>query len=138
MTADPQPTPPSGPFVRPVERYGRPSRPLPKGVVAGLLAAALLAVVPLTVAVYDRMNPPVRADVLGWEISPQEVTVRVRVEKPRDEAAACVLEASDVRDELVGSRRLELPPGDDVVVVEETFPTAREAVTVEALRCETA
>ena len=134
MTAEP----PSGPLTPPEGRYGPPSRPMQRFLPLALLAVALLAVVPLTVAVYDRMNPAVQADVLGWDISENEVTVRVRVEKPSGSGARCDLEAYDISGEVVGSRELEVAATDDrtVVSTEHTFPTAREAVTVQVLRCD--
>jgi hypothetical protein len=141
VTADPQGQngrPDEGPAVpptRPEGRYGPTRRPLPRPLLFALLGLAILAVVPLTVAVYDRLNPPVQADVLGWDISAEEVTVRVRVEKAADASATCTLEARDVDGELVGSRLLVIDDPADVVSAEETFPTAREAVTVEAVDC---
>jgi hypothetical protein len=130
--------PPSGPLTPPEGRYGPPGRSMPRFLPLVLIVAALVAVIPLTVAVYDRMNPAVTADVLGWDITENEVTVRLQVEKPSGSGARCDLEAYDVGGEVVGTRGLEVPATDDrtTVGVEETFPTAREAVTVKALRCD--
>lgn len=127
---------PTGPPALPEGRYGPERRPLPKPLLAVLLALAVLAVVPLTVAVYDRMNPPVRADVLGWEIRPNEVTVRVQVEKPAGSGATCSLDAADVSGEIVGSRLLELADDRTRAELEYTFPTASEAITVDVSRCQ--
>jgi hypothetical protein len=103
-------------------------------IVVAVVSAAALGVL-VWIALYQA-NPPVRATLLGYEVtSDRAVEVRFEVWRKPGVTAQCVVRARNAEGVEVGSRLIIIPAGERRVVRTEVLETRSRAVSGELRDC---
>jgi len=128
----------SGP-VFPPGRYGRrrdPRRQARRLPVALAVAGALLGLLVAGVLFVRHGNPPYRPTVVGYELTDDHATVRLKVHKPAGRASVCHVRALRRDGVELGSADVALPDGTDVEA-SQRFATSARAGVVQVTGCGT-
>jgi uncharacterized protein (DUF58 family) len=121
---------------RPPGRYG-PERKGPPIITIALVSVLAVAFVSGVLVTALRLaDPPVTAQLRGYDVVADdriEVTLLVRVDDGA--AATCILRARDREGREVGRVTVEIPAGQSETIVTETFPTSGRAILGEIQEC---
>lgn len=115
-------------------RYGLDQRRRSPMILTVLVAVAFLAAVAFAGAMLARND--IQFLLLRWEVvADDRADATFEVRRDGAEEVVCVLRAQDSKRIDVGYAEIDIPPGDDYVLVEYSLRTVAPAYAVEVLTC---
>lgn len=127
------------PFRRPPGRYGDDRRG-GRAAIVGMVLLGLVFTAAVVALGWRLSRPEIQVQLRAYDVVDDNTVEVVAVVRRMDPEATltCVLRARDVAGREVGRRVVEVPAGDDEVVVQERLTTTSRAVLGELVQCRAA